>query len=594
METMGNLRRTHYCGGLRIADAGSEITVAGSIAKCRDKGGIVFADLRDTSGILQLVFDESTERDVFEKASSLKSEYVVIAKGTLRERAAKTDKIPTGDVELFVTELRLLSVAETTPFEIRDEINVKDELRLKYRYLDLRRPGMHSLLSMRSKVAKLVRDYYCDNYFCEIETPMLIKSTPEGARDYLVPSRVQPGHFYALPQSPQLYKQLLMLSGFDRYFQIARCFRDEDLRADRQPEFTQIDMEMAFVTEDDVMSMNEGLVKHVFREALGVDVQTPFQRMPYSEAMNRFGSDKPDTRFGLELQDVSDAVRSSEFAPFKGALENGGSVRLINCKGMADQLTRKTIDKLTDVVKTYGAKGLAYTRLTAESETSSFEKFLTEQEKAALRSAANAETGDVLLVVADGKNDVVFAALGALRLEIGKKFELIDEKAFNFLWVTDFPLFEYDEEENRYVAKHHPFTMPKDEDLDKIESDPGCCRAKAYDMILNGCELGGGSIRINDPVLQDRMFRVLGFTEESARESFGFLMDAYRYGAPPHGGMAFGFDRMIMLMLGRNSIRDVIAFPKVQNAGEVMSGCPETVEDKQLRELCIHYVPEEK
>ena len=594
METMGNLRRTHYCGGLRIADAGSEITVAGSIAKCRDKGGIVFADLRDTSGILQLVFDDSTDKEVFEKASSLKSEYVVIAKGTLRERAAKTDKIPTGDVELFVTELRVLSTAETTPFEIRDEINVKDELRLKYRYLDLRRPNMHSPLVMRSKVAKLVRDYYCDNFFCEIETPMLIKSTPEGARDYLVPSRVQPGHFYALPQSPQLYKQILMLSGFDRYFQIARCFRDEDLRADRQPEFTQIDMEMAFVTEDDVMTMNEGLVKHVFREALGVEVQTPFRRMPYSEAMDRFGSDKPDTRFGLELQNVSDAVRTSEFAPFKGALENGGSVRLINCKGMADQLTRKTIDKLTDVVKTYGAKGLAYTRLTAESETSSFEKFLTEEEKVALRTAANAETGDVLLVVADAKNDVVFAALGALRLEIGKKYGLIDESKFDFLWVTDFPLFEYDEEEQRYVAKHHPFTMPKDEDLDKVESDPAACRAKAYDMILNGCELGGGSIRINDPVLQDRMFRALGFTEESARQSFGFLMDAYRYGAPPHGGMAFGFDRMIMLMLGRESIRDVIAFPKVQNAGEIMSGCPETVEQKQLRDLCIQYVPQEK
>ncbi len=594
METMGSLRRTHYCGGLRLTDAGTEIVVAGSIAKCRDKGGIVFADLRDTTGILQLVFDDSSDKDVFEKASGLRSEYVVIAKGTLRERAAKTDKIPTGDIELFVTELRVLSGAETTPFEIRDEINVKDELRLKYRYLDLRRPGMHQPLVMRSKVAKLVRDYYCDHDFCEIETPMLIKSTPEGARDYLVPSRVQPGHFYALPQSPQLYKQLLMLSGFDKYFQIARCFRDEDLRADRQPEFTQIDMEMAFVTEDDVMTMNEGLVKYVFQKALGVEIATPFRRMPYTEAMNRFGSDKPDTRFGLELQDVSQAVAGCEFAPFKAALENGGSVRLINCKGMAEQLTRKTIDKLTDVVKTYGAKGLAYTRLTADSETSSFEKFLTEEEKAALRSACGAETGDVLLVVADGDNDVVYAALGALRLEIGKKYNLIDQSVFDFLWVTDFPLFEYDKEEQRYVAKHHPFTMPKDEDLDKVETDPGACRAKAYDMILNGCELGGGSIRINDPVLQDRMFHALGFTEESARESFGFLMDAYRYGAPPHGGMAFGFDRMIMLMLGRESIRDVIAFPKVQNAGEVMSGCPETVEEKQLRELCIRYVPEEK
>lgn len=590
---MGNLRPTQYCGGLRLTDAGKEVTVAGSIAKCRDKGGIVFADLRDTTGILQMVFDENSDKQVFEKATTLKSEYVVIACGKLRERAAKTDKIPTGDIELFVTELKILSKAETTPFEIRDEINVKDELRLKYRYLDLRRPAMHEPLVMRSKVAKLVRDYYCDNHFCEIETPMLIKSTPEGARDYLVPSRVQPGHFYALPQSPQLYKQLLMLSGFDRYFQIAKCFRDEDLRADRQPEFTQIDMEMSFVTEDDVMSMNEGLVKHIFKQALNVEVPTPFRRMPYSEAMNRFGSDKPDTRFGLELQDVSQAVKDCEFAPFKSALKQGGSVRLINCKGMASQLTRKNIDKLTDVVKTYGAKGLAYTRLTEESETSSFEKFLSEQEKQALRKMADATTGDVLLVVADGNSDVVFASLGALRLEIGKKYGLIDEAIFDFLWVTDFPLFEYDPDNQRYVAKHHPFTMPKDEDLDKIESNPAECRAKAYDMILNGCELGGGSIRINDPDLQAKMFKALGFTEESARESFGFLIDAYQYGAPPHGGMAFGFDRMIMLMMGRDSIRDVIAFPKVQNAGEIMSGCPEKVAEKQLQELYIQHIPQE-
>ena len=587
METMGNLRRTHYCGEVRLAQAGQEMVVAGSVAKCRDKGGIIFADLRDTTGILQMVFDDSTDPAVFEKAGSLKSEYVVIAKGVLRERDAKTDKIATGDVELYVTELRVLSTAETTPFEIRDEIKVKDELRLKYRYLDLRRPSMHDPLVIRSKIAQIVRNYYCDNHFCEIETPMLIKSTPEGARDYLVPSRVQPGHFYALPQSPQLYKQILMLSGFDRYFQIARCFRDEDLRADRQPEFTQIDMEMSFVEAEDVMSMNEGLVKKVFKEILNIDVPTPFARMPYSEAMDRFGSDKPDTRFGLELVNVSEVLKNTEFMPFKSALEAGGSIRLINAKGLADKLTRKTIDKLTDVVKTYGAKGLAYTRLTAEGETSSFEKFLTEEEKNALRTAAGAEVGDVLLVVADGKNDTVFAALGALRLDVAKRCELIDESKFNFLWVTEFPLFEYSEEEGRYMAKHHPFTMPMDEDLDKIESEPGVCRAKAYDMVLNGCELGGGSIRINNPELQDRMFKALGFTEESARESFGFLMDAYKYGAPPHGGMAFGFDRMVMLMLKKDSIRDVIAFPKVQNAGEVMSGCPETVEEKQLRELNI-------
>ena len=591
METMGNLRRTHYCGTLRARDAGTQMTVAGSIAKCRDKGGVIFADLRDTTGILQLIFDDSTDRAVFEKASGLKSEYVVIAAGTLREREAKTDKIPTGEVELFVTELRVLSGAQTTPFEVRDGINVNDQLRLKYRYLDLRRPSMHEPIVVRSKIAKVVRDYYDEQHFVEIETPMLIKSTPEGARDYLVPSRVQPGHFYALPQSPQLYKQILMLSGFDRYYQIVRCFRDEDLRADRQPEFTQIDMEMSFVTEDDVMAMNEGLVKRVFREVLGVDVETPFRRMPYSEAMARYGSDKPDTRFGLELQDVTDVLRESGFAVFKSAVESGGSVRLINAKGLAGALTRKEIDKLVDVAKTYGAKGLAYTRLTADSVTSSFEKFLSEEEKAALHKAAGAETGDVLLVVADAKNSTVFAALGALRLAVANKCGLIDPDKFNFLWVTDFPFFEYSEEEGRWMAMHHPFTMPRAEDLDKVESDPGSVRALAYDMVLNGCELGGGSIRINDPAVQDRMLKALGFSEERARESFGFLMDAYQYGAPPHGGMAFGFDRMVMLMLKRDSIRDVIAFPKVQNAGEPMSGCPETVEEKQLRELSIAYAP---
>ena len=591
METMGNLRRTHYCGTLRARDAGTQMTVAGSIAKCRDKGGVIFADLRDTTGILQLIFDDSTDRAVFEKASGLKSEYVVIAAGTLSEREAKTDKIPTGEVALFVTELRVLSGAQTTPFEVRDGINVNDQLRLKYRYLDLRRPSMHEPIVVRSKIAKVVRDYYDEQHFVEIETPMLIKSTPEGARDYLVPSRVQPGHFYALPQSPQLYKQILMLSGFDRYYQIVRCFRDEDLRADRQPEFTQIDMEMSFVTEDDVMAMNEGLVKRVFREVLGVDVETPFRRMPYSEAMARYGSDKPDTRFGLELQDVTDVLRESGFAVFKSAVEAGGSVRLINAKGLAGALTRKEIDKLVDVAKTYGAKGLAYTRLTADGVTSSFEKFLSEEEKAALHKAAGAETGDVLLVVADAKNSTVFAALGALRLAVANKCGLIDPDKFNFLWVTDFPFFEYSEEEGRWMAMHHPFTMPRAEDLDKVESDPGSVRALAYDMVLNGCELGGGSIRINDPAVQDRMLKALGFSEERARESFGFLMDAYQYGAPPHGGMAFGFDRMVMLMLKRDSIRDVIAFPKVQNAGEPMSGCPETVEEKQLRELSIAYAP---
>ncbi len=590
MDTMGTLRRTHYCGGLRAGDAGTRMTVAGSVARCRDKGGVIFVDLRDTTGILQLIFDDSTQRDVFGKASTLKSEYVVMAEGTLRLREAKTDKIATGDVELFVTDLRVLSAAETTPFEIRDGLNVNDQLRLKYRYLDLRRPSAHEPIVMRAKIAKAIRAYYDAQDFVEIETPMLIKSTPEGARDYLVPSRVQPGHFYALPQSPQLYKQLLMLSGFDKYYQIVRCFRDEDLRANRQPEFTQVDMEMSFCDENDIMTVNEGLIKHLFKEILGKDVETPFRRMPYPEAMARYGSDKPDTRFGLELQDVTDAVRGCGFSVFANAVEAGGSVRLINAKGLADKLTRKEIDKLTETAKTYGAKGLAYTRITADAATSSFEKFLTEEEKTALHKAADAQPGDVLLLAADARNDIVFAALGAVRLAIAEKCGLIDKNRFDFLWVTDFPFFEYSDEENRWMAKHHPFTMPRLEDLDKVEADPGAVRALAYDMVLNGEEIGGGSIRINDPAIQDRMLRALGFTEQRARDSFGFLMDAYKYGAPPHGGMAYGFDRLVMSMLGIDSIRDVVAFPKVQNAGEPMSGCPECVDPKQLAELSIALV----
>ncbi len=590
METMGNLRRTNYCGEVSLADAGKEMTVCGSIARARDKGGIIFADLRDTTGILQMVFDEDTPKDVFAKAESLKSEYVVIARGTLRERAAKTDKIATGDVELYVSELRVLSEAQTPPFEIRDGINVNDDLRLRYRYLDLRRPSMHEPIVMRSKICQVVRSYFYDQHFCEIETPTLIKSTPEGARDYLVPSRVQPGHFYALPQSPQLYKQILMLSGFDRYFQVARCYRDEDLRADRQPEFTQIDEELSFVTEDDVMTINEGLIKRLWKEILNIDVPTPFVRMPWDEAMSRFGSDKPDTRFGLEIQDVSSVFAGTDFKPFADALAAGGTIRAINAKGMADRLTRKNIDKLGEVAKTYGAKGLAYSRLTAESTSSSFEKFLTEEEKAALYQALNVETGDVLLLVSDTDWVRACTALGQVRLEMGRKYELIDKDAFNFLWVVDFPLFEYSEQEGRWMAMHHPFTMPKPEDLDKVESDPGACRALAYDIVLNGVELGGGSIRINDPALQDRMFRALGFTEEKARASFGFLMDAYKYGAPPHGGMAYGLDRLVMLMLKKDSIRDVIAFPKVQNAGEPMSGAPDVVDPKQLQDLSIALV----
>ena len=592
METMGNLRRTDYCAEVGLADVGREMTVCGSIARVRDKGGIIFADLRDTTGILQLVFDEDTPAEVFAKAEHLKSEYVVIARGTLRERAAKTDKVSTGDVELYVAELRVLSEAQTPPFEIRDDIKVGDDLRLRYRYLDLRRPSMHEPIVLRSKICRIVRDYFYNEHFCEIETPTLIRSTPEGARDYLVPSRVQPGHFYALPQSPQLYKQILMLSGFDRYFQIARCYRDEDLRADRQPEFTQIDEELAFVTEDDVMTINEGLIKRLWKEMLGIDVATPFERMPWDQAMARFGSDKPDTRFGLEIQDVGAVFANTEFKPFAAALAEGGTIRAINAKGLAGALSRKGIDKLGEVAKTYGAKGLAFSRLTAEGTSSSFEKFLSEEEKAALYKALGAETGDVLLLVSDTSWTRACTALGQVRLEIGRQHGLIDPDKFNFLRVVDFPLFEYSEQEGRWMAMHHPFTMPNAADLDKIETDPGACRALAYDIVLNGVELGGGSIRINDPALQDRMFHALGFTEEKARASFGFLMDAYKYGAPPHGGMAYGLDRLVMLMLKKDSIRDVIAFPKVQNAGEPMTGAPDIVDPKQLADLSIALVEE--
>ena len=587
METMGNLRRTHYSVALSEANVGQEVTVAGYVAKVRDLGAVVFCDVRDTKGVVQLNFGDDCAAETLEKAKMLRTEFVVMAKGEVVLREKANPNIPTGKIEIKVGELKILSKAETTPFEIKDDINVKDELKLKYRYLDLRRSKMHDGLIVRHKVVRAVRDYFDRNDFIEIETPVLMKSTPEGARDYVVPSRVQPGKFFALPQSPQIYKQLLMLSGYDRYVQIARCFRDEDLRADRQPEFTQIDVEMAYVDEIDVQTMNEGMVKHVFKEILGVDVQTPFPRMPYEEAMNRYGVDKPDTRFGLELVDLTECVKDAEFVVFKSAIEGGGSVRCINAKGLADKLTRKEIDKLVEVVKTYGAKGLAYTRLTADAETSSFEKFLTAEQIAAVREKAQAEKGDVILVVASDDMDVVYASLGALRLHIAKKFELFDPEQFNFLWVTNFPLFEYDKEEERFVAKHHPFTMPKDEDIPYIDTDPGRCCAKAYDMVLNGVELGGGSIRITNPELQHKMFKTLGFTEERISENFGFLVEAYKYGAPPHGGMAYGLDRLCMLMAHKDSIRDVIAFPKVQNSGEIMSGCPDYIEDKQMNELYI-------
>ena len=587
METMGNMRRTHYSTRVTEEMVGQEVVVAGYIAKSRDLGAVIFCDVRDTKGIIQLNFNDECPKDAFEKAKLLRTEYVVMAKGVVALRESPNNNIPTGKIEILVKELKILSKAETTPFEIKDNVNVNDELRLKYRYLDLRRSNAHEGLLLRHRLAKIARDYFDANDFVEIETPILVKSTPAGARDYVVPSRVQPNRFFVLPQSPQLYKQLLMLSDFDRYVQIARCFRDEDLRADRQPEFTQIDVEMAYVDEVDIQTMNEGFIKKAFKEVLNVDVPTPFPRMTYQDAMDNYGVDKPDTRFDMKLCDVSDCVANTEFAVFRNAIDNGGSVRCIVAKGLADKLTRKEIDKLTEVAKTYGAKGLAFTRMTADATSSSFEKFLTAEEIAALHAKCGAETGDVILVVASEENNVVYAALGALRLAIAKKFELFDPDQFNFLWVTDFPLFEFDKEEQRYVAVHHPFTMPKDEDIDKVETDPGACRAKAYDMVLNGVELGGGSIRINNPELQQRMFKVLGFTEERMQNSFGFLIEAYKYGAPPHGGMAYGFDRLCMLMGKKDSIRDVIAFPKVQNASELMTGCPDTVEQKQLDELYI-------
>ena len=585
--------RTAYCGEFNESHIGKEVVVFGWAQKTRDLGNLIFIDLRDRSGILQLAFGDGTDKEVFEKAASVRAEFVLEAKGVIRKRESVNTEIPTGAVELFVSELFILAKSQTPPFEISDNCNAKEDLRLKYRYLDLRRGEMQNILMMRHKIVKSARDYYDENGFMEIETPDLIKSTPEGARDYLVPSRVHPGCFYALPQSPQLYKQLLMMSGCDRYMQVARCFRDEDLRADRQPEFTQIDMEMSFVDENDVMTLNEGLVKRVFKDVLDYDVPTPFERLTFNEAMARFGSDKPDTRFGLELCDLSDLLTNCEFKVFSGALEKG-SVRAINAKGAASVFTRKEIDKLVEVVKLYKAKGLAWTRLTADGETSSYEKFLTEEEKNAIRERLGAETGDVLFIVGDNRNDIVFDALGALRLELGKRLNLIPKGTYNFLWVTDFPLFEWSDEENRWMAKHHPFTCPRPGDENKLMSDPGDCYARAYDMVLNGCELGGGSIRISDTEIQDKMLQALGLSEEVAQARFGFLLDAEKYGVPPHGGMAFGLDRMVMLMLDRPSIRDVIAFPKVQTASELMTQCPTEVDQKNLDELHIAIVKNEE
>ena len=593
-DFMNGLKRTAYCGEVSTDMIGKELVLAGWAAKQRDLGNLVFIDLRDRTGIAQLAFDDSTNRETFEKASSVRSEYVLMAKGVLRRRESVNKDIATGEVELYVSELRVLAVSETPPFDIKDGIKTNEELRLRYRYLDLRRNELQSAILMRHRIVKLVRDYFDKNRFVEIETPILMKPTPEGARDYLVPSRVHPGKFYALPQSPQLYKQISMLAGFDRYMQIARCFRDEDLRADRQPEFTQIDIEMSFVDETDVQTVNEGLMKDIFKDIMGMELELPLRRITYKEAMERFGSDKPDTRFGLELQNLSDVLKSTEFAVFKGALEAGGSVRAINVKGAAATLSRKEIDKLADVAKLFKAKGLAFTRLTEDAQSSSFEKFLTESEIKAIHERMDIKTGDVLLVVADPRDSVVFAALGALRLNLAKRLSLIPENTYDLLWVTDFPLFEYDPDEGRYYAMHHPFTCPNFEDLDKMESDLGAVRARAYDLVLNGTELGGGSIRISDPAIQRKMFAALGMSEEEANDKFGFLLEAFKYGVPPHGGMAYGLDRLVMLLLNKESIRDVIPFPKVQNASELMTACPTHVDTKSLYELSIAVVREEE
>ena len=587
-ETMKGLHRTHRCTEVSNKLIDENVTVMGWVQKRRNLGSLIFIDLRDRSGLLQVVFDEpQIGTEGFNKAGELRSEFVIAVEGVVKKReAAINENLKTGDIEIIAKSLRILSEAETPPFPIEEGINTKDELRLKHRYLDLRRPDLQSNLILRSKVCNIVRSFLCDEGFIEIETPILQKSTPEGARDYLVPSRIHPGEFYALPQSPQLFKQLLMCSGFDRYFQIAKCFRDEDLRADRQPEFTQIDMELSFVDMEDVLDVNERLIAKVFKEALDVDVQLPLKRMPWQEAMDRFGSDKPDIRFGMELTDVTEVVKGCGFGVFTGAVENGGSVRGINVSGQGS-MSRKKIDKLVEYAKGCGAKGLAYLCINEDGTyKSSFAKFMKEEELDNLVNAMEGKPGDLLLFAADS-NKIVWEVLGSLRCELGKELGLIPEDEFAFLWITDFPLFEYSEEQGRYVAMHHPFTMPYEEDIDYIVSDPGKVRAQAYDIVLNGCELGGGSIRIHREDVQEKMFEALGFTNEEAHDRFGFLLDAFSFGVPPHAGLAYGLDRMIMLMTKADSIRDVIAFPKVKDASCLMTNAPSSVDETQLEELCL-------
>lgn len=591
LDTMKGLKRTHYCG--EVEGIGSTVTVAGFVQRVRDKGSLMFVDLRDRTGIVQLVFDDTTEPAVFEKAKQIKSEYVLMAQGLLRERESKNNDIKTGNVEILVTDLRILSMAQTTPFEIVNDTKTNEELRLKYRYLDLRRKKLQDNLIMRHKIAKTAREYFYDNGFLEIETPMMMKSTPEGARDYLVPSRVHEGKFYALPQSPQIYKQLLMISGFDRYIQLARCFRDEDLRADRQPEFTQIDLEMSFMDVDEILELTEGFIKKLMKDVLDVDITTPLPRLTYNDAMSRYGSDKPDTRFGMEIQDLSDIVKDTEFSVFSSAIAAGGSVRAIVAKNAAGVLTRKEIDKLTEFSKGIGAKGLAYIRWHDDTPNCSFAKFLKEGELDAILSELGCEKGDVVLIVAD-KNKVTLPVLGALRLKVGKQIGIVPDSGYNFLWITEFPFFEWDDESESWLAMHHPFTMPMEECLEYLDTDKGKVRAKAYDLVLNGIELCSGSIRITDPELQERMFRLLGLTDKEIEEKFGFLVDAYKYAAPPHGGLGIGLDRLSMLLCGADSLRDVVAFPKVKDASELMTQCPSVVDDKQLEELHIRTVVSEE
>lgn len=594
-ESMQGLKRTHRCAELSAANAGETVTVMGWVQKNRNKGGLVFVDVRDRSGIIQVVFEEGkSEAELIEKAARLRAEFVVAVVGKVEKRSgAVNENLATGEIEIIPKQLRILAESETPPFPIEENSRTKEEVRLKYRYLDLRRPDLQRNLMMRSQVATLTRQFLADEGFFEIETPILIGSTPEGARDYLVPSRIHQGHFYALPQSPQLFKQLLMCSGYDRYFQIAKCFRDEDLRADRQPEFTQIDMELSFVDVDDVIDVNERLLAKLFKEVLGLDIELPIPRMTWQEAMDRYGSDKPDIRFGMELHDVTEVVRDCEFAVFKGAVENGGSVRGINAKGQGG-MPRKKIDKLVSFAKDYGAKGLAYIAVQEDgSLKSSFAKFMKDEEMAALVAAMEGEKGDLLLFAAD-KNKVAWDVLGALRLELARQMELLDKNEYKFLWVTEFPLLEWSEEQNRYTAMHHPFTMPMEEDLLYIDSDPGRVRAKAYDIVLNGNEIGGGSVRIFNPEIQNKMFEVLGFTQEQANEQFGFLLTAFKYGVPPHAGLAYGLDRLVMLMAKEESIRDVIAFPKVKDASDLMTEAPTAVDPKQLDELGLAVVSREE